>query len=775
MLSIDDRPPIGYPQARKPLRAAAMALVATALVQVSSPSRLLAHEAEASAERSVAYLAARMDLYHVRFPVYDDVSSAGNHFPVFTKIPDARAPVTVDGSWAQDPFYGATAIRCELVDEPGPTFGGFYFLNGVLPEGETTPQPNFGTHPDAGIDLSGATALRFWARGETGGERVEIFLGGVGRDPATGEPRADAPYPGSSPRHPAQGTLFTLTREWQEYVIDVRDLDLSYLLGGFGWVADDGRNPGGAVFYLDAIEYVLSPEARERRLQEPRFIASYETAPVQPDPFDDDTGDDIDLVHRNMAFSYDNALAILAFLADGSPDSVRRARLIGDAFLYAMDHDRSYDGGEIRTGYAAGDLALPPGWTPGGREGTVAIPGFYYEPTQTFFETGQEALDTGNHAWVMVALLALQRVTDDGDYLDGARRIASGVECFRQTSGTYRGYTGGLDAPESPEPRTRPWASAEHNLDLVAAFRGLHEMTGSSLWLERAAHARELVDALWDPAIACYRAGTLDPETLNRTPGQLPVDVQAWSVLALPQAHERGVLACAETHHRTTDRGFSGMDFNDDRDGVWFEGTGQMAAAYAVAGRDAAAGPLRRELRRAQASDLFGPNGGLVAASRDGLTTGFGFRYYRRGHVGATSWNVFAQLGFNPYYEPAGPATPVPPPGPWLETGELPGFRVKVRIAQRNGSILGSAEADCIPETLCVSGAVPGRSEVFVRIVGPKGNGYLWPTLVKFSTSTLEIWIEQLSSGEVRYYRLPGATPGSSELPGLFDRRGFRP
>jgi len=190
---------------------------------------------------------------------------------------------------------------------------------------------------------------------------------------------------------------------------------------------------------------------------------------------------------------------------------------------------------------------------------------------------------------------------------------------------------------------------------------------------------------------------------------------------------------------------------------------------------DAQAGALRRELRRAQTTPPFGQGGGIVAASRDGLTTGFGFQYFRRRHIGATAWNVFAQLGFNPYYEPAGPAFPPPPPGPWLETESLAGFRVKVRIEQPGGSIPGTSETVCIPETLCVSGALPGRSEIFVRVVGPKGNGFLWPTLVKFTTSTVEIWIEQLSSGDLQYYRLAGATPGSSDLPGLFDRTGFRP
>jgi hypothetical protein len=116
------------------------------------------------------------------------------------------------------------------------------------------------------------------------------------------------------------------------------------------------------------------------------------------------------------------------------------------------------------------------------------------------------------------------------------------------------------------------------------------------------------------------------------------------------------------------------------------------------------------------------------------------------------------------------------PAGPWLDDPAVPGFRLKVRIGQGNGQALAGTKApECIPETFCVSGAVPGRSELFVRVVGPKPNGRLWPTLVKFSTSRVEVWIQQLSSGELRYYELPGAQPGSDELPGLFDRFGFEP
>lgn len=116
-----------------------------------------------------------------------------------------------------------------------------------------------------------------------------------------------------------------------------------------------------------------------------------------------------------------------------------------------------------------------------------------------------------------------------------------------------------------------------------------------------------------------------------------------------------------------------------------------------------------------------------------------------------------------------------PPDDRALASPELSDFRVWVRIAAGDSSLWGTEEPVCLAETLCASGAVPGRTEVLVRIVGPKPNGFLWPTIVKLSTSPIEVWIEQVSTGEVQFYLLPGASPGSDVLPGLFDRRGFRP
>ena len=307
----------------------------------------------------------------------------------------------------------------------------------------------------------------------------------------------------------------------------------------------------------------------------------------------------------------------------------------------------------MRTAYAAGDIALPPGWTPGGITGSVPIPGFHDQATMSFIEVQQENSDVGNNAWTLIALLALFRETSDSRYLTTARRIAHFIVGFRNDTGTYRGFQGGIDDPETSTPTLRPWASAEHNLDLSAAFSLMAKITGDSFWADHARHAAAFVESTWDSTIGCYRAGSANPTTLNVTPGQLPLDVQTWSVLAIPDTLRRhpDVLTCARSNHFVVDTatGYDGFDFNEDADGVWFEGTAQMALALRKARDTVAEEHILGVLRRVQDNPRFGAGGGTVATTSRALSSGFGFYYYPRLHIGATAWSVFAQLGYNPF------------------------------------------------------------------------------------------------------------------------------
>jgi hypothetical protein len=268
----------------------------------------------------------------------------------------------------------------------------------------------------------------------------------------------------------------------------------------------------------------------------------------------------------------------------------------------------------------------------------------------------------------MIALLGLYRQTLEPTYLSTARTLGQFIHTFRSNSGQDQGFLAGINDPETVAPTHRIYASTEHNLDVVAAFTALFRITGEAQWQDDAVHARTFVEAMWDGSSdafnGCFLAGTTGQDMLNTQPKQLPEDVQAWSVLALPDTLVTSpffqVLNCAERHHRTSKDGFCGFDFNNDNDGVWFEGTAHMAVAYAAAGEDGKVEALRQQLITAQYTAPFGDDFGLAAASHDRVSSGFDFVLFRRLHVGATAWNVFAQRKINPYY-----MTPLAP-GPQL-------------------------------------------------------------------------------------------------------------
>ncbi|MDR2426433.1 MAG: hypothetical protein LBD46_04560 [Endomicrobium sp.] len=103
------------------------------------------------------------------------------------------------------------------------------------------PANNWG-EKKGGYDLTGATKLTFWVRGAVGGEKIAEFkVGGI-----TGEfPDTDSQSIGP----------IELTKEWQKYTIDLKDKDLSHIIGGFCWAASKDDNPNGFVMYLDDIIY----------------------------------------------------------------------------------------------------------------------------------------------------------------------------------------------------------------------------------------------------------------------------------------------------------------------------------------------------------------------------------------------------------------------------------------------------------------------------------------------------------------------------------------
>ena len=94
---------------------------------------------------------------------------------------------------------------------------------------------------EGGLDLTGATRLRFWARGERGGEEIKFGYGLIGRD---------KPFYDSSKSEMA----VTLTSQWKAYEIPLSGKDLSRIKTGFFWSLAGQGQP--MTFYLDQIQYL---------------------------------------------------------------------------------------------------------------------------------------------------------------------------------------------------------------------------------------------------------------------------------------------------------------------------------------------------------------------------------------------------------------------------------------------------------------------------------------------------------------------------------------
>jgi hypothetical protein len=155
---------------------------------------------------------------------------------------------------------------------------------------------------------------------------------------------------------------------------------------------------------------------------------------------------------------------------------------------------------------------------------------------------------------------------------------------------------------------------------------------------------------------------TAEGAALNRQ--VLPLDVQTWAVLALPEGSAAGsydqALGWALVHCRANTIPH-GLDYNcHDGDGAWWEGTAQAATALGFLKQEERAAPLIAALKAAQIQEgEFA--GGLPAASLCGLTTGFHKTWASTGqtlpvlysdapHIGATAWFIFALDAVNPFF-----------------------------------------------------------------------------------------------------------------------------
>jgi len=370
----------------------------------------------------------------------------------------------------------------------------------------------------------------------------------------------------------------------------------------------------------------------------------------------------------STAFTYDNALLSLAFLARGHSDDLARAIIIGNGLLYAQQTDPAGDG-RLRQAYMAG---------------TPDSHGVYVTPGLSFFQGSA----VGDVAWAGIALAQLYARTRIETYLEGALRAATFIETTTRdnTNVPPGGYFFGNGQSNK---------STEHNIDVYALFTMLAQLSGDNSWLDGAAHARAFVEAMFDTPSGHFWTGTSDPTHIffNNS----PEDVQTWSYLAFQDPNFAVTLDWVKTNLATTDTTFafnngwgvdgslrlrvSGMTYASlsklgtvlgdntvDADAVWLEGTSHLIAALlkrrlpasndipSFHGDVALAAALLENVQVAQNSLGSGQTvhgealtvGQGITASTSILNTGFGFNYFPFLHIGASSWYVMAGQAANP-------------------------------------------------------------------------------------------------------------------------------
>jgi hypothetical protein len=379
----------------------------------------------------------------------------------------------------------------------------------------------------------------------------------------------------------------------------------------------------------------------------------------------------------STAFVYDNALAVLAYLADDRGESRARATTLGDALLFAQNNDPERTDGRLRQAYSVGPFTF--------YDGVLQPDGFVRADGKANFgwQFGFLGTAVGDMAWAGLALTALFRCTRARRFLDGAVRIGQWIETNARSETGLGGYSGGVDGGNNP----LKFHATEHNIDLIALFGQLADLTRNRVWRERRAHAADFVASMWQPAGGFFATGTDDGVVVNT--GIIPEDVQTWSFLASSSRRfTRSVDWAADNlkvldnagrpnSKLTGDQQFGGVTFsskslvanegapiapfqpNPDRNGVWFEGTAHLAAALrqrSARGDESLARVLLGQIELAQ--DTLGvaqtvggkalpERSGVVSASSP-LDTGFGFGYYPNRHLGATAWYLLARAGANP-------------------------------------------------------------------------------------------------------------------------------
>ena len=347
------------------------------------------------------------------------------------------------------------------------------------------------------------------------------------------------------------------------------------------------------------------------------------------------------------AYLYDNAIALYALSEAGAVWHVEK---LADAIVYAQDHDRTFHDGRLRNVYLSGDPSVDSGRSVTG--GAVPLPGFWHNGKwqEDYYSVSSSV---GNMAWTILALCRASEVVSEeksAEYLAAAEKAADFLLVFLTKQG---GFTAGYEGWDEVQVKAR-YKSTEHNIAAAAACSVLADILKetnpekAAVYAAAAQSARTFVASMYDGELRCLYTGTAETgNTVNK--GVIPLDATALAILAFNgEPGEPAEEIAFLKENLTVGPGF---DFSaGDLDGIWNEGTAQMALCYAKLGLTEEYHALLGYLKTQE-----NKNGGVPAADRDGVSTGFQlsgtqqlWEYNNSLSIGATGWYALAQMQINP-------------------------------------------------------------------------------------------------------------------------------
>jgi len=359
------------------------------------------------------------------------------------------------------------------------------------------------------------------------------------------------------------------------------------------------------------------------------------------DSFEDYSGPDQPITE---AFTYDQAVAAIAFLVIGDTD---RARIVLDTLRDLQADDGSWCNSYWYGGYWGAELRK----------------------------------HVGPAVWVALAIMNYERLTGDLDSYHGTAIAAlDWALSFQRENG---GIAGGETTWDVPGVWTEEvWTGTEHNLDAYPALVYFAQNTPdrTETYMDAAAGVLAfLEDVVWDAENDRFFGGFKNDTGL--VDPYVPLDVNPWAVLALGTGYA-GVLDSVDAADGDPDTGFgtldhpryvqtltydddgnlmTGYDFDWQDDGapadpgkgggtyaadIWIEGTLFMACAHFAAGNAAKADAILAEVVKKMGAGSSLP-GGLPYSLK--ASNNHYWRMLQQNCVSSTAWFVIAAVRWNPF------------------------------------------------------------------------------------------------------------------------------